>query len=211
MESTRPVVIVGCGGHGRVIADIALSTGRNVECFLDDRLQSVPGKIPVRGPVRSSIFELKETHSFVVGIGDSIIRRQLSEFILDAGGELESLVHVSAIVGSDVDIGCGTVVMAGAVINTGARIGRFVVVNTAATIDHDATLEDNVHISPGCHLAGWVICRRDSFIGTGASIIPRVVVGEYSYVAAGATVIAPVRPHTLVAGCPATEKKTFSI
>jgi hypothetical protein len=64
--------------------------------------------------------------------------------------------------------------MAGVVINTGSRIGRFAIVNTGATVDHDNLIEDGVHISPGCHLAGNVICRADAFIGTGTSVIPRI-------------------------------------
>jgi acetyltransferase-like isoleucine patch superfamily enzyme len=99
--------------------------------------------------------------------------------------------------------------MAGVIINTGTMIGHFAIINTGAIIDHDNIIEDNVQIAPGCNLAGTVTCRKDSFIGTGATIIPRVVIGEGAYVAAGATVIRPVKSHTLVAGCPATEKKAL--
>ena len=136
-------------------------------------------------------------------------RRSVAEMVLAAGGELVMLVHPSAVIAPDVKIGDGTVVMAGVIINTGTMIGRFAVINTGAIVDHDNIIEDNVQIAPGCNLAGKVTCRRDCFVGTGATIIPRMVIGEGAYVAAGATVIRSVKPHTLVAGCPATEKKSL--
>jgi acetyltransferase-like isoleucine patch superfamily enzyme len=97
--------------------------------------------------------------------------------------------------------------MAGVVVNTGSRIGRFVIVNTGATVDHDNLIEDGVHISPGCHLAGNVICRADAFIGTGASIIPRIEIGARAVIGAGAAVISDVPSDVLAVGCPAVVKK----
>ena len=206
----RPLLIIGCGGHGRVIADIARCRGEEVAGFLDDNPAAAPKTLRVMGSVREQVMQNLTTHRFVVGIGDTATRRTLAEFVLGSGGVLATLVHPSAVVAADVSIGDGTVVMAGALVNTGSRIGRFAVVNTGAIVDHDNTVEDNVHISPGCSLAGWVTCKRDSFIGTGAAIIPRIVVDEGAYVAAGATVITNVPADTLVAGCPATHKKHLS-
>jgi sugar O-acyltransferase (sialic acid O-acetyltransferase NeuD family) len=151
--------------------------------------------------------EFLRRHAFIVGIGDTRIRRKLSEEILAQGGWLAKAVHPTAIVSADVTIGEGTVIMAGAIINTGSKIGRFTVVNTGAIIDHDNILEDGVHVSPGCQLAGWVHCAQDAFIGTGASVIPRKRVGHGSVVAAGATVIFDVAPRTMVAGTPARFKR----
>ena len=61
-------------------------------------------------------------------------------------------------------------------------------INTGATVDHDNVIEDGVHVSPGCHLAGNVTCRRDAFLGTGAAVIPQVTIGERAIIAAGAVV-----------------------
>lgn len=205
--STRPLMIIGYGGHGRVIADMAGALHERVDGFLDDNWAAIRADVAVTGPIRSEIRRRLMTHRHVVGIGAGATRREIAEMILAAGGELATLVHPSAIIAPDVTIGAGTVIMAGAIVNTGSRIGRFAVVNTGAILDHDNIVEDNVHISPGCSLAGTVTCRRDVFIGTGASIIPRVVIGEGAIVAAGSTVTKPVRAHTLVAGCPAVEKK----
>jgi sugar O-acyltransferase (sialic acid O-acetyltransferase NeuD family) len=207
-SSKRPIKIIGCGAHGRVVADIAKAAGEHVSGFIDDRPCSA-ATLKVEGPASEVILRFIATHRFIVAIGDAAARRFFAEKILAAGGELVVLVHPSAVIAPDVKIGQGTVVMAGAIINTGTMIGRFAIINTGAIVDHDNIIEDNVQIAPGCNLAGRVICRRDCFIGTGATIIPRVVIDEGAYVAAGATVIRPVKPHTLVAGCPATEKKAL--
>jgi sugar O-acyltransferase (sialic acid O-acetyltransferase NeuD family) len=209
VSSSRPLIIIGCSGHGRVVADIARAARRDVTGFLDDDPEAERTNLIILGTVRSGISRYIESHEFVVAIGAARIRRDFVEYILGAGGQLGTLVHPTAILAPDVSVGVGTVIMAGAIINTGSTIGRFSVVNTGAILDHDIAVEDNVHISPGCNLAGGVVCRRDSFIGTGASIIPRVVIGESAVVAAGAAVIRNVKPSTLVAGCPAVEKKRF--
>lgn len=207
MLGARPLMIIGCGGHGRVVADIVRARNDTLAGFLDDNFATTPSDVAVTGPVHSEIRRLIATHRFVVGIGSSNVRRKLSEAVLAAGGELATLFHPSAIIAPDILVGAGTVVMAGVIVNVGTHIGRFAVLNTGCIVDHDNVVEDNVHVSPGCSLAGNVTCKMDSFIGTGASIIPRVTIGEGAYVAAGATVTRDVPPHVLVAGCPAVVKK----
>jgi sugar O-acyltransferase (sialic acid O-acetyltransferase NeuD family) len=197
-NSKTPIKIIGCGSHARVVADIARAAGEPVSGFIDDNPGSAPAFLRAEGPIREVVPQFIATHRFVVAIGDATARR--------AFGELVALVHPSAVIAPDVKIGQGTIVMAGAIINTGTMIGRFAIINSGAIVDHDNIIEDNVQIAPGCNLAGRVTCRRDCFIGTGATIVPRIVIGEGAYVAAGATVITPVEPHTLVAGCPAREK-----
>jgi acetyltransferase EpsM len=207
IASDAPLIIIGCGGHGRVVADIARAAGQEVFGFLDDNPKAeLPGSI-ILGTIRGAMLQYVNRHKFVVAIGTNTLRRDISEYVLAAGGRLGMLIHPTAIIAPDISIGVGTVIMAGAIVNPGSTIGRFSVVNTGTILDHDNIVEDNVHISPGCSLAGGVVCRRDSFIGTGASIIPRVVIGESAVVAAGAVVIRDVEPSTLVAGCPAVEKK----
>lgn len=206
----RPLTIIGCGGHGRVIADIARETGVPEVGFIDDNFASAPADLGVDGPVQDKLPGLVGRHRFVVGIGDAGARRMVAELVLSLGGELATLVHPSAVIARDVRIGVGTVVMAGVVVNTGTVIGRFAVINTRASIDHDNLIEDNVQICPGCTLAGNVVCREDAFVGSGATVIPRVEVGRGAYVAAGATVIHRVRPNALVAGTPAVEKRLLA-
>jgi len=209
MPNSRPVVVFGCGGHGRVIADALLRAQEPVAGFLDDDppAATVDG-LPVLGSrecLGRADFLL--AHAVIIGVGDAAIRRALSTAVLDRGGALATAVHPAAVIARGVVIGAGTAIMAGAIVNTGSSIGRFAVVNTGATVDHDCVIEDGVHVSPGCHLAGAVVCAADAFIGTGANVIPKIRIGARAVVAAGATVIADVPPGVLVAGRPAVVKR----
>ena len=204
-----PIVIFGCGGHGRVVADTLKVARAPLAGFLDDRPPaSVIGEVPLLGD-RGCLEEPEflKSYEILIAIGETRLRRQLALLVLDHGGRLARAIHPSAVIASDVFIGEGTVIMAGVVINTGSRIGRFVIVNTGATVDHDNAIEDGVHISPGCHLAGNVVCRADAFIGTGASIIPRTEIGMRAVIGAGAAVIWDVPSDVLAVGCPAVVKK----
>jgi|SRR5580692_4013216 sugar O-acyltransferase (sialic acid O-acetyltransferase NeuD family) len=207
-----PIVIFGCGGHGRVVADTLKVARGPLAGFLDDRPPAAfVSEIPLLGG-RGCLEEpgFLKNYDILIALGEARLRRQLATLVLDRGGHLAKAIHPSAVIASDVFIGEGTVIMAGAVINTGSRIGRFAIVNTGATVDHDNVIEDGVHISPGCHLAGNVICRADAFIGTGASIIPRIQIGARAIVGAGATVISNVPPDVLAAGCPAIVKRRLA-
>ena len=204
-----PIVIFGCGGHGRVVADTLKVARAPLAGFLDDRPPaSVIGEVPLLGD-RGCLEEPEflKSYEILIAIGETRLRRQLALLVLDHGGRLARAIHPSAVIASDVFIGEGTVIMAGVVINTGSRIGRFVIINTGATVDHDNAIEDGVHISPGCHLAGNVVCRADAFIGTGASIIPRTEIGMRAVIGAGAAVISDVPSDVLAVGCPAVVKK----
>jgi sugar O-acyltransferase (sialic acid O-acetyltransferase NeuD family) len=192
-----------------VVADTLQVAGAPLAGFLDDRPPGlVVNEIPVlgdRGCLEKAEFLTR--YAVLIAVGDAGLRRKLALLVLKQGGRLAKAIHPRAVIAGDVSIGQGTVIMAGAVINTGSRIGRFAIVNTGATIDHDNIVEDGVHISPGCHLAGNVMCRADAFIGTGASVIPRVQIGERAIVGAGAAVISDVPPDVLAVGCPAAIKR----
>jgi sugar O-acyltransferase (sialic acid O-acetyltransferase NeuD family) len=206
-----PIVIFGCGGHGRVVADILRVARANLVGFLDDSPPAhAISEIPVLGDRKClNQSEFLRSHAVLIAIGEASLRRHLASLVLDRGGYLATAIHPNAVIAQDVSVGQGTVIMAGAVINTGTRIGRFVIVNTAASLDHDNVIEDGVHIAPGCHLAGNVTCGTDAFIGTGVSIIPRVQIGARAVVGAGAAVISDVPPDVLAVGCPAVVKKLF--
>ena len=108
-NSKRPIKIIGCGAHGRVVADIARAAGEPVSGFIDDNPGSAPAHLGVEGPVADAIPQFAATHRFVVAIGDAAARRSIAEMVLAAGGELATLVHPSAVIAPDVKIGHGTV------------------------------------------------------------------------------------------------------
>lgn len=198
------LLIIGAGGHGKVIADIALK--RNIWqeiAFLDDddTIQEALG-LRVLGPVSQAASFVSE-YDMVVAIGNHTIREKFCEQLKAAGVMLPVLVHPNATVGSQVEIGVGTVVMAGAVINCDSKVGEGCIVNTAATVDHDCTIEDYTHISPGTHIAGTVKIGKKCWIGIGASVVNNVNIGNGIVIGAGALVISDVMEEGTYIGIPA--------
>lgn len=183
------MVILGAGGHGRVVADIFLAAGRAVAGFLDDRVVGPVAGLPVLGPFARALDpSFGRGRALIVGLGDTTRRVDLSQAVLRAGGMLATAIHPFAILAGGAQVGVGTTVSAAAVIGTGATVGRFCIVNTAAVVDHDCTLGDGVFLGPGARLCGGVIVGAGAFVGAGAIVLPGVRIAAGAQVRAGAVV-----------------------
>lgn len=226
MCSHRParIVIVGAGGHGRVIADVATRQFPDASIiFLDDKLagSTVDGR-PVLGrfqdwrPILEALIRETDTNiGVVLGLGDNQLRQRwalaLGSWLQrHALAEFLTVVDPSAVVSSGAVVGPGTVVFPQVVVNTGSRVGAHVILNTACSVDHDAQIGDYVHISPGAHLAGEVQVDDGTHIGTGASIIPRIHVGAWSVIGAGSTVTRNIPSGVVAFGVPARVQRSLA-
>lgn len=198
-ENPKKVIIIGAGGHGRVIADIVKLSGDTVLGFLDDRPAEEFPNLCIMGKI-SNALAFKDTAFFIVGIGDNHIRKNVMES-LDL--PWYTAIHPSAVIASDVSIGIGTAIMANVVVNTGSSIGNGVILNTVATIDHDSTIGNYVHISPGAHLGGTVTIGERTWIGMGATVINNVNICGKIIVGAGAVVIRHIKNNGVYTGIPA--------
>ena len=200
------LLILGAGGHGKVVAETAMATGRwKSIAFLDDELPVGTRVLdfPVVGAF-SDALALHETYGeALVAVGDSHIRLDLMAQLSTAGFLLPVLVHSSAVVSPSAFLAEGTVVFAQAVVQADTQIGRGCIINTASTVDHDCRLDDGVHVCPGSHLAGGVSVGQSCWLGIGSVIIQNIQIGDESMVAAGAVVISDVERHSTVAGLPA--------
>ena len=159
--------IVGCGGHGKVVADIALKQNKYEKLlFLDDNPEADNCMgFPVVG---SSAYEnIAPEDEIIIAIGNPDIRERLQEMYLQKGVTVATLIHPNAVIGTGVKIDEGTVIMAGAVVNPDVVIGKGVIINTGATVDHDDIIGDYVHISVGAHIAGTVTIEKATWIGAG--------------------------------------------
>ena len=202
MRTMSDLLIIGAGGHGRVVADIASKRCANV-AFLDDEVPSGDLPWPLLGSL--ALFDQVQADfgGFIVGVGGNAQRIDIAERLERLGGTLTSVVDPSAVVSPHAKIGSGTVVMPQAAINYGAELGRSCIVNTGATVDHDCRLGDGVHVSPGAHLAGGVTVGARAWIGVGASVREGVTVAEDVIVGAGAAVVGDLSPGSVVKGVPA--------
>ena len=204
-KAPKKVIVIGAGGHGRVIADIIALSGDVVLGFLDDKYPSEFPNITILGKLKD-IDQYKQEASFIVGIGDNQTRKK----IMESMNVVYTAIHPTAVIASDVRIGEGTVVMANAVINTGSKIGKGVIVNTAATVDHDNILASYVHISPGAHLGGTVNIGSETWIGIGAIVSNNIDICERCVVGAESLVLKNIFQSGIYFGVPVTEHPTVS-
>ncbi|OXS99390.1 hypothetical protein B7H23_14610 [Notoacmeibacter marinus] len=204
----KTLVLLGAGGHGRVVADAAVMAGWRDVVFLDDGFGSrdTNGVWPIVGPL-VKWREMAAQCDLFVSVGDNGTRLRLFKELASAGVSLPRIVHPSAVISAHSSIEAGTVIMAGAILQAFAAIGAAGIVNTGATVDHDCRLDNAVHLSPGAHLAGTVSVGERSWIGMGANVRQGINIGADVMVAAGATVVNDVADRTTVMGVPAAPSK----
>ena len=200
------LIVLGAGGHGKVVADLALAAGYCVLGFVDDRAPSAP--LPgyaLLGRISdlASLFAEEPAARLAVAVGDNRIRMDLAARCAVGDDLFPTLVHPASAISSFACLGWGTVVLPGAVVNAGTLVGRHVILNSGCSVDHDCRIGDFAHISPGAHLAGNVRVGLGAQVGIGASVIQGVRIGEWSLVGAGSVVLEDVPSGVVVAGIPA--------
>lgn len=206
MEKYRPddmrnrIIIIGAGGHGKVVADNALKNGYTRIAFVDDRVTGMCMGFPVLGTT-ALLDSLNDGQTdFIIALGDNATRRDIA---LHHPLPYATLVHPSAQIGSSVAIGEGTVVMANGVVNACARIGRHCIINTGAIVEHDDLLEDFVHLAPRVALGGTVRVGQMTHVGIGATVKNNISIGKNCLIGAGAVVVKDLHRAQTYVGLPA--------
>jgi len=201
----RRLALFGASGHGKVVADAALSSGWDAVEFFDDawpqRLHN--GAWSITGNGAALMTRLREFQGVLVSIGDCAIRHSKHLALQAADAPLVTVVHPAATVSRHAILGVGTVVMAGAIVNIDSTVGEAGIINTGATVDHDCSLGVAVHIGPGAHLSGNVTVGGCSWVGVGAAVKQGTCIGERVMVGAGAVVVQTIPDGLTVVGNPA--------
>lgn len=214
MSDAPAIVVVGAGGHARVLLD-ALACRGIVVAGLTDPDPSLAGRvldgIGVLG--RDEILEGYPPGSTVLvnALGSTSTmapRRALFERLKSRGYEFLTVLHPAAVVSRGAVLGEGVQAMAGVIVQPGARVGANCILNTGAQVDHDCVVGAHSHIAPGATLSGCVSIGEDTHVGTGAIVVQGVRVGAGCLVAAGSVVTRNVDDGGRVAGVPARRMRT---
>ena len=197
------LIIIGASGHGKVVADIAIKMNKwqSIAFLDDDESIKISMGLEVIGKTADA-FTYKDEVDFFVAIGSNSTREKIQEKLIAEGLNVVSLIHPSAIIGIDVEVGIGTAVMAGVVVNSSTRIGKGCIINTSASLDHDNVIEEYVHVSPGVNMAGTVKVGKGSWIGIGSVISNNVNICSGCKVGAGAVVVKDITEPGIYVGVP---------
>jgi sugar O-acyltransferase (sialic acid O-acetyltransferase NeuD family) len=197
------VIIIGAGGHAKVVADAVRKSGATVLGFLDDNAsnhgQTFAGSI-ILGAV-ADYKKYADDASFVIGIGSGETRKRISE-LLD-GVQWHTVIHPSAVIAEGVVIGEGAFVGALAVINPDTEIGKHTILNTGAIVEHDCVVGDYTHMAPAATLCGGSSVGDLCWVGAGSTVIHGIEVHDDVIIGAGATVIRNIEECGTYVGTPA--------
>lgn len=204
MELNKPLIILGAGGHAGVLFDIVKLRYGVLKGIVDPKLRKQDGN----NWNELNVIEESEIYSYapsdillinaVGSLPGSTVRQRLYAKWKTHGYSFATLIHPSAIIGSNVIIQEGCQIMAGAIIQTGAMIGANSIINTKASIDHDSVIGQNCHAAPGATICGACNIGENVHIGTGASIIQQCSIGSNSVIGAGTTITNDI-PENMVA------------
>ena len=185
----RSIAIFGCGGHGKVVGEIALLNKFKTIHFFDDAFKDKKKfDFLIKGNFADMVKKRKNYSSFFIAIGNNKIRSEKLKYLEKYKFNIINLIHPTSVVSKLAFTEKGICFMANSVINPGSRIGFGSIINTSASIDHDCTIGKFCHIAPNASLSGEVKIGDYSWIGTGASIKNNIKVGKYCVIGVGSKV-----------------------
>jgi sugar O-acyltransferase (sialic acid O-acetyltransferase NeuD family) len=207
-EPSKPVILLGAGGHASVLINALQQSGAEILGITDPN-KTLWGREFMGADVLGDDDKLLDFHPDRVslvnalgGIRDTSARRELFEIWKNRGHSFASVIHPKAVLAPSVKLGEGVQVLAGAIINPHTSIGANTVVNTGAVLEHGCTVGEHVHLAPGVKIAGNVTIGKGTHVGIGSTIIQGVTIGDNCLIAAGAVVIQSVPAGSVVMGVP---------
>jgi len=194
--SALPLIMLGAGGHAKVLLSLALAAGREVIGICDPSLAEQKIRewrgLPVLGNDAALDNYDPAAIELINGIGQlpgASLRKMLHEKMKQRKFIFATLVHPAACVDPSVMLSAGVQIMAGVVIQADTSIGSGTIINTGATIDHDCHIAEYVHVAPGVTICGGVSVGRGVFIGSGATIIQGISIEPDATIKAGSIII----------------------
>jgi len=205
----KKLLIVGSGGHARVVLSAAVKSGYNIAGILDINFTGKKERIlnhPVLGSYENLENYRESAIDVFVALGDIHTRSQYYNDLRGRGFNLPTIIHPTSIVDENSIIEPGVLINTGALINAGAKIGENTVINTGAIIEHEVEVGKNSHIAPGVCIGGRSKIGDNTFIGIGVTVIDYITIGSQVKVGAGSVIIDDIESGATVVGVPG--KKT---
>lgn len=206
------IVVVGAGGHCRVVLSILLHYEQYRVTGIVDKYPENKGEKILGSIIQFTVEDLKDIYregikNAVIAIGDNNERKALYNELSEIGFNIPTVKHPTALIEDSAVLGDGNVICMGVKIGPLVNIGRNCILYTGAIIEHETTVGDDVFIAPGCNIAGRVSIKNGCFVGIGSTIKEKIIIGESAVIGAGAVVINDVLPYDTVAGIPAKSIK----
>ncbi len=202
------IIIIGYGGHAKVIQDCINARGvSSVIGYID--IKDHKADISYLGSDDNIEFIVNRypNAQYIIGIGDIPLRRKIIRYYEAYNIRFAKVIHPSAVISPSVEIGNGTVVFPRAVVNASSIIGAHCILNTGSIVEHDNMLGENVHMGPGTTTGGQVKIGTDTLVGIGSSVKNNVSIGKASIVGCGTVVVKDVPGYVVVYGVPAKLRK----
>ncbi|MEN0020384.1 MAG: acetyltransferase [Planctomycetota bacterium] len=202
---TKPLVLIGGGGHAVVVCEAARLSGHDIVGVLDDapsphvcQGDDQPGRL---GPLQDQSY--LNDRSWILCMGDLDVRREMHDVLLDRMDNAGTVIHPTAFVSPSAELGRGVYVGPGAVVHSRAYVADHAIVNTGAVIEHDCRVGTGSHIAPNATLGGGALVGAYALVGLVSTVLPHITVGSGAVVGAGSVVTKPVDDNAQVIGSPA--------
>jgi sugar O-acyltransferase (sialic acid O-acetyltransferase NeuD family) len=194
----KKIAIIGAGGHGKVVGEIALLNKYETINFFDDQFSKIKDyPFNISGNLKSLEINFSFYDDFFISIGNNKDRFNVLNWLVKKKVNITNLIHPKSTISSFSTLGYGICVMANAVVNPGTIIKNGVIVNTSASIDHDCIIEEVSHISPNCSISGGVRIGSLSHVGTGTSIHHGIQIGQNVKIGVGCKVYKNVSDNSI--------------
>lgn len=204
------IVVVGAGGHAKVVIDILEAQGIYEIIGVSDAKPSEGRKYlgyDILGGDEVLPGLLKEgVTNLAMGVGgfkDNCLRKKLFTHFKTLGFQFPPIIHPSAIVAQSCSIGEASVIFPGVVLNTEVEIGANTIIATGSSIDHESIIADHILVSAGVTIGAKVNVGSESLLALGSKIVSEVNIAQNTLVGAGAVVTQSLNEKGTYIGCPA--------
>lgn len=211
--SLQGLLIVGGGGHGRVVAEAAFLSRRFSRLLVIDPNAAAGWTFSLCPCVSSEVnADARPTDwQFISAVGEPALRQRLFDEFVGKGFDPASVFHPAAIISPSALIGRGVAVLGGAVVATLARIGDGVIVNHNAVVEHESEVAAFAHVAPGAVLAGGAKLGEKSFLGSNSSVRHGKSVGSCIVIGNGTAVVTDICEPGIYGGTPARMLKKITM